>query len=355
MSSKEGPSIIYKLEGKEISIDNAPANLVGNVLLNMQNLVSSLGSYHEKKGYIDKRKAKITESIYTLSVSFSRGSLALSFESPYEQQIIDETDQSLQGKTFESIYNILSELTADERDNTNAFNKKLSNIVDDPRTIRRVFNYVNELIPKSKEYNAAVNVKGLKIANTKPISLNNPILKRRIDAELSREILESESERVGVIVRVKCDVPNPSYVIKQTDGNLARIYMEDDMKSKIIDYMINKTPVKIRGFGTKKQLFEFYEVDKIDEIKNIEISSVKGMNIPNPILADVSYDYEGDEDFWMLSNKELGINSVGKTLEKAKHMFEEELMSDYEVYKDIPDDKLTEEAKILKNHLLAIF
>lgn len=168
MSSKEGPSIIYKLEGKEISIDNAPANLVGNVLLNMQNLVSSLGSYHEKKGYIDKRKAKITESIYTLSVSFSRGSLALSFESPYEQQIIDETDQSLQGKTFESIYNILSELTADERDNTNAFNKKLSNIVDDPRTIRRVFNYVNELIPKSKEYNAAVNVKGLKIANTKP-------------------------------------------------------------------------------------------------------------------------------------------------------------------------------------------
>lgn len=43
MEMKDTLTVLYKIEGDNISIDRAPAELVGNILLNFQGLVYSLG------------------------------------------------------------------------------------------------------------------------------------------------------------------------------------------------------------------------------------------------------------------------------------------------------------------------
>lgn len=75
-----------------------------------------------------------------------------------------------------------------------------------------------------------------------------------------------------------------------------------------------------------------------------------------PIKAEVSFEkYDDKDDFWVVSNEEVGVVGVDDTVEKARKVFEEDLYEFYQFYRGIPDNELTERTLKIKEKLIKIF
>jgi hypothetical protein len=355
LDSYEAVSVTYRLEGNDISLEKAPVEIVGKVLLNMQGLVSSIGQYHEEKEYINKKKIKGLGSNYNLSVSFKSGSLALGFTTPYEQKIIGEIiTESLQKMVFETLANVLSVLSQEDKDDTEV-NKEIGRLIDDPATRYRMYSHAKGLLPVRRDHTATMNFAGIG-KKTEQILLNKGIMKTRINKGLLEKTPNVfEVEEKGAIVGVRIDSLNPHFMIKQVDGHYTKISLEETMKNEIIRYFANKIPIKIRGIVNKErmQLSKMVEISDIEEYRHLMIESAKEIFLSKPIETEISY--EESDNYWFLSNDKLGIHAVGKDIDDAKAMFEERLLLDYEMYKDTPDEELTEDAIELKRELISLF
>jgi hypothetical protein len=75
MERNDISTVLYKIEGNDISIKKAPAELIGNVLLDFQGLVFSLGQYYDHEARMYGRRTRNIEDRYKLKVSFEEGSL----------------------------------------------------------------------------------------------------------------------------------------------------------------------------------------------------------------------------------------------------------------------------------------
>ncbi len=174
---------------------------------------------------------------------------------------------------------------------------------------------------------------------------------------LKEEIEKDDMKIRGVIVRIKDDVPNSVFFVKKDSGKFAKVCLPEDTRSKVIEYLTERTPVSISGTGHKKgRMPEIVELDDIKESSEIIIDIVDGITLRNPIEAKLSYErYDEEDEFWAVSNDELGINGVDKTVEKAREIFEDSLFDDYTVYRSISDEKLSDKALSLKRRLINLF
>ena len=59
--------------------------------------------------------------------------------------------------------------------------------------------------------------------------------------------------------------------------------------------------------------------------------------------------------FYLISNEELNIHAVGKSLTQAKNNFADSLLIDYAVFSETKDKYLTKDAITLKKKLIEIF
>ena len=90
--------------------------------------------------------------------------------------------------------------------------------------------------------------------------------------------------------------------------------------------------------------------------KELIIDHVGENLLKRPIRAEVSFErYDDKDDFWIVSNEELGVVGVDDTVEKARKVFEEDLYEYYLFYKRIPDNELTERTMKIKEKLIQIF
>jgi hypothetical protein len=186
--------------------------------------------------------------------------------------------------------------------------------------------------------------------------MNKGIFKNRVSIVLKEEAEKDSFEIEGVIVRLKDDSPGPVFWIKTFDGKLSKISLPRERRANVIRYLSERVPIRLFGVGTKKKFAEIVEIDAIEEHSELMIDHVGDNLLKEPIKAEVSFEkYDEKDDFWVVSNEELGAVGVDDTVEKARKEFEEDLYEFYQYYKAIPDDKLTERAKKIKEKLIQAF
>lgn len=98
---------------------------------------------------------------------------------------------------------------------------------------------------------------------------------------------------------------------------------------------------------------------KIDRTKvntELVINHIGENLLKEPIRAEVSFEkYDDKDDFWVVSNEELGVVGVDDTVEKARKVFERDLCAYYLFYKEIPDSELSPRTLKIKEKLIQIF
>ncbi|KYK38561.1 MAG: hypothetical protein AYK18_16980 [Theionarchaea archaeon DG-70] len=355
MERNDISTVLFEIKGDDISIDKAPAELIGNVLLNFQGLIFSLGQYFDHEGPMYGRRAKRIEEKYTLKVSFEKGSIALRMSPYYDHPVLYPPEglphlKTKQEYVFYKLRELLVSLQGEEED----YRSKVENLVPNHIARFKIFNYLNELLPKN---NIQVNMTFFDSPEqTTTILMDKAILKNRISSVLREEAEKDRIEIEGVIVRLKDDSPDPVFWVKTFDSKLSKVTLPRERRPKVIKYLSERVPIRLFGVGTKKKHAEIVEIDEIEEKRELIIDSVGDNPLKEPIAAEVSFEkYDDKDDFWVVGNKELGVVGVDDTVEKARTVFEEDLYEYYQFYKGIPDNELTERTMRIKKKLIQIF
>jgi hypothetical protein len=238
--------------------------------------------------------------------------------------------------------------------NYNQLKSEIDLQINDPQLRFAIFNYLKDLIPPiDKEAKIGfVNING----ETPEFELHNAVFKRHVLQILKEEIKNYDIEVSGVIIRIKDDVPSPSFIVRKESGELVKVDMPDEKRPQIIEFIANRVPIRLTGIGNRKKLLEITDLGDIEPDIEILIDSAHDLTLKNPIKAKKSYErHDKESDFWVIGDDHLGIYGVDTTVNKAKKMFEDDLYNDYITYKEISDDRLTTKALSLKRELGRIF
>lgn len=350
MKTKDISTVLYKIEGDDISVKKAPVELIGNILLNFQGLIYSLGQYCDQEGRMYGRRTKNIEDRYALKVSFEEGSVILRMSPFYEHPVLYPNEELPEQKTKqEYVFYRLRELLVSLQDGGEDYRSNVESLISDHVARFRIFNYLNELLPQNNIPESIVfyDPQGQPIT----IEMNRRVLKDRVSNVLREESEKDRLEIEGVIVRLKDDSPDPVFWIKTFDNKFSKISLPRGRRTEVIRYLAEKVPIRVVGIGTKKHA-EIIEIDGIEENKEIIIDHIGENLLEKPIKAEVSFEkYDDKNDFWIVSNEELGAVGVDDTVEKARKVFEEDLYEYYQFYKGIPDNELTERTQKIKEKL----
>lgn len=355
MEKNDISTVLYEIKGDDISIEKAPAELIGNVLLNFQGLIFSLGQYYDHEGRMYGRRARSIEEKYALKVSFEKGSIVLKMSPYYDHPVLYPTEDLPQLKTKQAnVFYRLRELLVFLQDGKEDYRSRVENLVPDHAAKFKIFNYLNELIPKG-------NIQAIitffdSPDQTTTIEMSRTILKNRVSSVLREEAEKDRIEIEGVIVRLKDDSPDPVFWVKTFDNRLSKITLPRERRPKVIKYLSERVPIRLFGVGTTKKHAEVVEIDEIEEKKELIIDRIGDNLLKEPIRAEILFEkYDDKDDFWVVSNEELGLVGVDDTVEKARKVFEEDLCEYYQFYKGIPDNELTERTQKIKERLIRIF
>lgn len=344
-ASRKRPAIIYKFEADSTTLSNAPAQLIGNILVSMQGLIYSLA------GAGSGRRSKKDQNLYLLNVNFKPGSINMEF-SPASLDITLD-DSIRQTPIFNKASEFLSTLPRRNIEYSE-LKQEVEKQIDDPRSRITTLNALKRLLPPPGN-KAEVTFRNINRDMSKT-ELHDDLLKRRVEMLLSEELKKYDVEVFGVISRIKDDAPSPSFYVKDWSGKLVKVQMPEEKRDEIIDYLAHRMPIRLTGAGNKKRSLEIYELDEIEPNTQIIINSIRGKEFKDPIEAQLSYEKHDEEsDYWVVGNDEFGAYGVDLTVEKAKDMFKEDLYSEYVAYKDLSDDTLTDKAINLKRKLISLF
>jgi hypothetical protein len=182
------------------------------------------------------------------------------------------------------------------------------------------------------------------------------ILKDHVSSDLGEETEPNRLEIEGVIVRLKDDSPDPVSWIKTFDNKLSKIGPPRERRTKVVKFLTERVPVKVFGVRAKKEFAEVMKIDGIEENTEIIIDHSGEYLLKESIRAEVSFEkYDDKDDFWVVSNEELGVVGVDDTVEKARKVFEENLYEYFLFYRGIPDSELSERTLKIKERLIQIF
>lgn len=344
-ASRKIPIIIYKFEADSTTLSNAPAQLIGNILVSMQGLIYSLA------GAGSGRRSKKDQNLYLLNVNFKPGSINMEF-SPASLDITLD-DSIRQTPIFNKASEFLSTLPRRNIEYSE-LKQEVEKQIDDSRSRITTLNALKRLLPPPGN-KAEVTFRNINRDMSKT-ELHDDLLKRRVEMLLSEELKKYDVEVFGVISRIKDDAPSPSFYVKDWSGKLVKVQMPEEKRDEIIDYLAHRMPIRLTGAGNKKRSLEIYELDEIEPNTQIIINSIRGKEFKDPIEAQLSYEKHDEEsDYWVVGNDEFGAYGVDLTVEKAKDMFKEDLYSGYVAYKDLSDDTLTDKAINLKRKLISLF
>lgn len=345
----EPPKIVYILGGGSVSLSNAPAQLLGKILINVQGLVYSIANSEESRAA--GRRTKKIEELYKLKVDFKEGSVAMEF-SP---ELLAPTlgDIMLQAPTFGKASQFI-ELLPHKDLEYDQLKLEIEKQIQDPRARITTLNCLKQLIPPDGK-NAEISFRNIN-GEASEIELHDDLLKRRVEQLLREEMKNYELEVFGVISRIKDDVPFPSFFVKDWSGKLVKVQMPEEKRPEILDYLAKRMPIRLTGVGNKKRSLEISDLDEIEPNTNILFDSINGIKLKTKIEANLSYErYDNESDYWIVGNEELGAYGVDLTVEKAKKLFMEDLYSEYLTYKDLADQDLTGKALSLKRKLIDLF
>ena len=170
------------------------------------------------------------------------------------------------------------------------------------------------------------------------------------------EIQSSEQTVTGVIVRIHDDSPGPVFYIKDYDQNLVRVSMPEDYRTEVINYMNDRTPVKLYGSGAKKNRLEIHVIHDLIPEREIWLRECKGIELKRELTADLSFEkFDDAHDFWVVSNEKLGVHGVGATVSEAQGLFMENLYDHYVMYKELSDSQMVSEAIVQKKKFISFF
>jgi hypothetical protein len=355
MEMNDISTVLYKIEGNDISIEKAPAELIGNVLLNFQGLVFSLGQYYDHEARMYGRRTKNIEDRYKLKVSFEEGSLVLKMSPFYDHHVLYPTEGLPRQKTQQEIVFLkLRELLVSLQDEKGDYRSEVENLMPEHTVRFRIFTYLNELLPKD-DIKASITFFDSP-EKTTTIEMNKRIFRNRVSIVLKEEVEKDRIEIEGVIVRLKDDSPDPVFWVKTFDSKFSKISLPRERRANVIRYLSERVPIRLFGVGTKKKHAEIIEIDAIEENTGLMIDHIGDNLLKEPIRTEVSFEkYDDKDDFWVVSNEELGVVGVDDTVEKAKKVFEEDLYEFYQYYRKIPDNELTERTKKIKEKLIQVF
>ncbi|MGD2250621.1 MAG: hypothetical protein PVF58_19675 [Candidatus Methanofastidiosia archaeon] len=355
MEKNDISTILYKIEGNDISIQKAPAELIGNILLNFQGLIFSLGQYYDEEAHIYGRRTRSIEDKYKLKVSFEKGSLILRMSPYYEDLMLYPPEDFPQQKyQQEVVFYKLREILISLQEKKEDYRSRVKDLIPEHKERFTIFNYLNELLPKENFKTSIIFFNSHE--ETTSIVLNENIFKNRVSTILKEEFDEDRIKIEGVVVRLKDDSPNPVFWVKTFEGKLSKISLYKEQRAKIIKYLSERIPIRLYGIGTMRKHAEILEIDAIEKNNEILVDQIRGNRLKEPIKAEISFEkYDKTDDFWIVKNEKLGAVGVDKTVKKAKEEFEEDLYAFYQFYKRIPDNELTERTKMIKEKLLGIF
>ena len=349
-AEKGSPEIVYKLGDKSISLKNAPAQYIGNVLLNIPRLVYAVASSTEGPIQSFSRRSKEFDALYSLNVRFEDGCVEMGFFNSFPEPSTEESEAQFAALNKASKFiSLLSRRDLEY----NELKLELENEIADLGLRIVTLNSFKQLLPP-KGTEAIIKFKNM---NGNPdIKLHDEILKRKIDRLLKEEMKNHEFEEKGVITRIKDDVPFPHFTIKNYSGKTIKVKLTEEKRSEIVEFLAKRTPIRLTGVETKKKNFKIVELDEIEQNDHILIDSVNDMKLSEPIEAKLSLDkYNDESEYWVVGNDEFGAYGVDSTVVKAQEMFKEDLYSQYVTYKDIDDDKLSNKALDLKRKLIGLF
>lgn len=346
---KDPPEIIYKLEHKTISLKNAPAQYLGNVLLNITRLVYTVASSTETLTVFGRR-SKEFEDLHSLNVKFNEGSLEMGFFSALPEPSSEEENAQ-----FIALYKTSKFVGLLPRRDLEYSELKieLEKEIADPGLRITALDCLKQLAPPAGK---EATIKFLNINGTSDIKLHDEVIKRKINRLLKEEMKNHEFVDRGVITRIKDDTPFPHFTVKNYAGKPIKVKMPEEKRNEIVDYLFKRTPIRLTGVEVKKKNFKVVELTEIEPSDKIFIDLVHGARFKEPIEAKLSLDrYDEESEYWVVGNEDLGTFGVDSTVEKAKEMFKDDLYSQYITYKGLSDDKLTEKALNLKKKLIDLF
>jgi hypothetical protein len=91
----------------------------------------------------------------------------------------------------------------------------------------------------------------------------------------------------------------------------------------------------------------------IEDLGYEELSQVPSHKLYKSVRIHKMYDKK--LKFYLISNEEINIHAVGKSLTQAKNNFADSLLQDYEMFRQTKDNHLSKDGIILKRNLIEIF
>ncbi|MGD0955067.1 MAG: hypothetical protein ABR985_22225 [Methanotrichaceae archaeon] len=347
------PEIIYKFKDEASSLENAPAQLIGNVLFNIQGLVNSVAKSTEGPVSNRGKRTRKTADLYSLNVRFKDGCISMEFFPAEIQTNFGRSgDKEVrQTPVFKKTAILLSTIS-DKNQNDAYIKLEIEKQIEDPGSRMMVFNALKGLLPPHDK-EAEIGFKNID-GDIPQIKLHDVVFKGRVLRLLKKEMKSYEVEVSGAITRIRDDVP-PSFVVMDYAGKLIKVQMPDDKRLQIVEYLAKRVPIRLTGVGDRKR--GIADLDEIESHTKVTVDSVRDIKLKTPVECTLSYERSEDDSviYWVVSNDELGIYGVDDTVDKAREMFETDLYVDYIAYKDLADDKLTKKAQTLKRELIRIF
>jgi len=314
-----------------------------SVFLNrLQTLVNHIGDYLTGSDYRSRGRSpqSVRDRCTLVFKKVEVGSLTVQLRLEDSQTTLTNTttlgEDSV--KTFHDLMHIV------ERGND--VEKKVSSVIDNPLHRNRIVEDMVKIWPRADGTFSAK----IKLRDEKALFLN-PSRKLLLEG-LLQHVAPHESTVKGVLGMVRV-VPDKLMKIIGPDGQIQCTFPKN-LESEAVNF-IGK-PVIVNGeasFDAEGNVKEVVSVSRIRPFNSLTVQRILSSKGQELVLSEslvISVDYE--DDSWIMKNDELGIVAMNRDYDETVNEFNDEFAFVWKQYGSAPDNKLTDDAKQLKNKIV---
>ena len=325
----ESNEIKVKLEGSKIYPGKIDARALGSFLIDFQSVIDKMMPKTSSKDKFTREQSKL------FLVRIDKGSVELIFE-PSSQTTLDEinivSDAYHKFKELSGKINVFPE---------EARNQIKTTLVDPSDRLKLEFSLKNLM---QSEFTISLYDR-----DDNPVKLDQSKLSKLQDW-IAEDSKIGHKEIRGVILRIKGDEPGRYFTVQAEDGSIVKCYYETEAELKVWEFF--KKPVTVVGIAEKKiKSSNLKEILDIQPFEHFQTKRVGALTLNAEVGCRITF----DDDVWCLGIDELGAYACGNTYNMTIKQLESNIRDIYELYlKEIPADKMSESARVLKDNLQRI-
>ncbi|MBN2487718.1 MAG: hypothetical protein JXA98_01670, partial [Methanosarcinaceae archaeon] len=232
---------------------------------------------------------------------------------------------------------------------TDVSEEELYDIINDPHRVNKLLKEFYLLWPDVQSKKEIIFAFG-----KSPQTKLNPKQKDVIQTLLHKSLNEYEKEVFGRVIEIRVDQKR-KIQIDTPEGSIECHYTSDieDTVRDVIGELVT-----IRGVMTPTSKGNFIlSIDNeasVESMSQYRLKTMKEDGIEKKLLEEILLDVDFEDDYYIVSNDELGLLAVQQKMKQAIEEIQGQLSVLWQEYVAVDEDDLATSGKDLKNKLISI-